>query len=487
MAAPKAGQSGSSLPAILTLTALFLIAAVAAVVFYMKAGSYRTEAQNAVSTLNQWVSRADQANWVAAVGEDRPGTTRVGEMIGYVDEITRLALGHVPADSSVESKLNAVKEKFQTLLNDLSAQVEVFRDASVETTGMLSALERMKDTTIAAKAAEATSLNRVAELSAENLSLRRVSVEKEEQYAQLVQQFSADATNTQNNFVSLQDQMGRNAKDMVAMVEARLAVSEETARSLQAQLEETRNQLAIATEKSSIAKSQLAKMVPPPDTEVAAFRPDGQIISIDNQAGLVYINLGVADRVYRGLTFTVYDKGIPIPRDGIGKAQIEVLEPRERMSIARIAVSNPRQPVMVDDAIANLVWESNRSWVFVVAGEFDLDGSGRPRPDGIDRVKALITKWGGTIASEIGPLTDFVVLGGEPRVPLRPSGEEVLTNPAAMQIYESAMAAQQTYRDTMATAKSLSLPIFNLQRLMYMTGYEAMSPRGSVIVGDIGR
>ena len=487
MAAPKAGQSGSSLPAIITLTVLFLIAATAAVVFYMKAESHRTEAQNADRTLTQWVSRAEQANWVAAVGEGKSGVTRVGEMIGYVDEVTRLALGHVPADSSVENKLSAVKEKFQTLLTDLSSQVDVFRGASVETTGMLSALERMKDTTAAAKAAEATSLNRVAELSAENETLRKTSVEKEEQYAQLVQQFSADATSTQGNFVSLQDQMDRNTKDMVAMVEAKLAASEETARSLQAQLEEAKNQLAIATEKLSAAQSQLAKIVPPPDTEVAAFRPDGQIISVDNRAGLVYINLGTADRVYRGLTFTVYDKGIPIPRDGKGKAQIEVLEPKERMSIARIAISNPRQPVMVDDTIANLVWDSSKSWVFVVAGEFDLDGSGRPQPDGIDRVKALITNWGGTIASEIGPSTDFVVLGSEPRVPLRPSGEEVLTNPAAMQVYESAMAAQQAYHSTMASAKSLSLPIFNLQRLMYMTGYEAMSPKGSVLVGGAGR
>lgn len=483
MAAPKSGQGGSSLAAVITLTALFLIAAAAAVVFYLKAENYRTQAQNAEKNLNQWVSRSEQSNWVANVGEGKSGVTKVGSMLQYVDELTRMTLGQVPADSSVESKLAAIKEKFQAVLAELGSQADLFKGASADNTGMLTALEQMKDITIAAKAAEATSQQRVAELSAENETLRKTSLQKEQQYEQTVQKSAADAASTQANFVSLQSQMDKNTKDMVAMVEARLAASEETARTLQNQLEQTKSQLAVATEKLNRAQAQLSAIVPAPDSEVAAFRPDGQIISIDSKAGLVYINLGLADKVYRGLTFTVYDKGLPIPRDGKGKAQIEVLEPKERMSIARIAVANPKQPVMVDDSIANLVWDSSRSWVFAVAGEFDFDGNGTVDPDGAEKVKALISKWGGKISSEIGPSTDFVVLGTAPRVPPRPSGEEVLTNPALMQRYEAAVASQQAYQAVMDHAKSLSLPVFNLDRLKYMTGYEAMSPKGSVSTG----
>jgi len=464
MAAPKAGQGGSSLSGIITLTALFLVAAVAAVVFYLKAENCRTQAQTAGD-------------------REKRAQTSMRDMKTSLDEMTRLSIGQVPDDTSAEDRLKAVKDKFQTLLTNLGSEVEAFKGASAESESMLSVLDRMKDTTNAAKAAELASQQKIVELSAENETLRKATLEKEEHYGQTVQKFAADANTTQSNFSALQSQMDQNAKDMIAMVEAKLAASEETARNLQKELNETRSQLDIAKQRLSLAEAQLSKILPPPDSEAPAFRPDGQIISIDNKAGLVYINLGTADRVYRGLTFTVYDKGIPIPRDGKGKAEIEVLEPKERMSIARIAVANPKKPVLVDDIVANLVWENDRSWVFVVAGDFDLNRDGSPDVDGVEKVKALIMSWGGKVAKEISPSTDFVVIGAEPVVPYKPTGEEVMTNPAAMNKYETALAAQEAYKSVLAQAQSLSLPIFSLERLLYMTGYEAMSPKGSVLAG----
>jgi hypothetical protein len=475
MPAPKDGKGGSS-SAVITLVVLFLISATAAVVFYVKAEGVRTEAQAATQTLDKWVSRSERGSWV---GEEKAGQTKIGAMIASFNEITRMSLGQVPAESSVDVKLKTIKDKFTEILADLSAKVDVFKGASADTDGMLSVLERMKDATAAATAAQSASQRRVSELSAENETLRKAGMEKEEQYALLVQKFAGDANTTQKNFGTLQAQMDQNTKDEVAMVQAKLTTSEEAVKTLQAQLKDAKAQLDVATQKLGIAQSELSKIVPAPDSEVAAFRPDGQIVSIDNKAGLVYVNLGAADKVYRGLTFAVYDKGIPIPRDGKGKALIVILEPKDRMSIARIAVSDPKKPVLVDDTIANLVWDSNKSRVFVVAGSFDLDNNGTPDADGSGKVKALIAKWGGTLSDEITPSTDFVVLGSEPKVPFKPSGEEVVANPSALKKYESALATQQAYQMVVTQAKTLSLPVFNLERLMYMTGYETMSPRGS--------
>jgi hypothetical protein len=463
MPAPKAGQSGSSQSAVITLAALFLIAAILAVVFYIKGEGYSSQAQTAATQIKSAKSNENA-------------------MQKSFDEMTRMALGQIPADSAADAKLKAVKDKFQELLADLSTKVDTFKGASADTEGMLSVVERMKDVTIAAKAAEATSQQRVAELGAENETLRKTTLEKEEQYAQLIQKFAADANNTQKNFGSLQGQMDQNAKDQAAMIEQKLATSEDTGKNLQTELKNTKTQLDVAKEKLVIAQSQLSKIVPPQDPNVAAFKADGQIISIDNKAGLVYINLGLVDKVYRGLTFSVYDKGLPIPRDGEGKAEIEILEPRERMSIARIAVLKPKKTVMVDDTIANLVWDSQRSRVFVVAGDFDFDKNGIPDADGARKVEALITKWGGTVAGNITPSTDFVVLGSEPKAPVKPSGEEIQVDPAAMKKYDAAVAAQQAYRGIVAQATAFSLPILNLERFLYMTGYEAMSPKGSVIL-----
>jgi hypothetical protein len=461
MPAPKAGPGGSSSAPIIALTALFLIAAVAAVVFFIKAQGATTQLQTTTGQLKSAKAAESAAQ-------------------KSLDEVVRIATGQAPADGSADEKLKAVKDKFQASLTDLSSKVDAFKNASAETDGMLSIVDRMKDVTAASKEAEAASGRRVAELTSQNESLRKSSLEKEEQYAQAVQKFAADANSTQANFGSLQAQMDTTTKEQVAMVEAKLAASDEVVKNLQTELADAKGQLDTAKQRLGITEGELAKLVPAPDSEVAAFRPDGQIISIDNKAGLVYINLGLADKVYRGLTFTVYDKGIPIPRDGKGKAEIEVLEPKDRMSIARIAVSNARKPVLVDDTIANLVWDGNKSRSFVVAGNFSFSGSSTPDADGATRVRALITKWGGTVTDKVTPSTDFVVLGTEPRVPVKPTGEEVAANPAAMQKYDAAVAAQQAYRDVMAQTKTLSLPVFNLERLMYMTGYQAMSPKGSV-------
>jgi hypothetical protein len=462
MPAPKAGTGGSSSSsAVIALTALFLIAAIAAVVFYVKGESARTQLQTTATQLKSSKSAESAAQ-------------------KSLDEMVRMSLGQAPAEGTAENKLAAVKDKFKATLTDLASTVDTFKGASPDTEGMLSVVDRMKDVTAGAKAAEAAAQRKVAELTSQNESLRKSSLEKEEQYAQIVQKFAADANSTQSSFGSLQGQMDKNAKDQVVVVEARLAASDEMVKNLQTELKDTKIQLETAKERLGLTEGQLNKIVPAPDTEVAAFRPDGQVISMDSKAGLVYINLGLADKVYRGLTFTVYDKGIPIPRDGKGKAEIEVLEPRDRMSIARIAVSNPRKPVLVDDTIANLVWDSNRTRTFVVAGDFSFSG-GKPDADGAARVKALIAKWGGTLSDKVTPSTDFVVLGEEPKVPQQPTGEEIAANPAVQAKYQAALASQEAYQKVVTQAKSLSLPVFNLERLLYMTGYEAMSPRGSTI------
>jgi hypothetical protein len=380
----------------------------------------------------------------------------------------------MPADASTETKVKAIKDRYEAILADLRSKAGGFGSVPGEGS-IFDLLERMTEVAVGARASEMLLQRKVAELSAENESLRKSSIEKEEQYAALVQRFAADANNAQANFGALQDQMAQNVKEQVGMVQTRLAAAEQTSASLEGELKETKAQLGVATEKLGIAQSQLSKLVPAPDSEVAGFKPDGQIIAIDNKAGLVYINLGLADKVYRGLTFTVYDKGLPIPRDGKGKAEIKVLEPKERMSIAQIAVSNPRKPVLVDDTIANLVWDAGMTRVFVVAGDFDFNKDGTPDPDGPQKVKALIAKWGGKVTDTITPSTDFVVLGDEPKAAKPLDGDVIGGAPAD--------SARQTYQTVLAQAKVFSLPVFNLERLLYMTGYEAMSPRGSAISG----
>ena len=63
---------------------------------------------------------------------------------------------------------------------------------------------------------------------------------------------------------------------------------------------------------------------------------DGQIILIDEAAGIVHIDLGSDDHIYRGLTFSIYDKASGVSADDEPKAEIEVFAITEKTAAARI-------------------------------------------------------------------------------------------------------------------------------------------------------
>ncbi len=164
----------------------------------------------------------------------------------------------------------------------------------------------------------------------------------------------------------------------------------------------------------NLAQEKLTAIVPPPDSETPAFQPDGKILLVDNQTKMAHLNIGSDDRVYPGLTFSVYDKNFPIPRDGKGKAELEVFDVTKTFSAARIIRSEIKRPIAVDDIVANLIWDSDRTNVFVVAGDFDLDDDGNIDYDGTEKIKALVEKWGGKTTDNVTIDADYLILGRPP-------------------------------------------------------------------------
>jgi len=246
---------------------------------------------------------------------------------------------------------------------------------------------------------------------------------------------------------------------------------------LNQQLLKTEAELAIAEERMKRAQEKLHALVPPPDSEIAAYKPDGKIILIDDSAKIVHLNIGSDDHVYRGLTFSVYEKNMPIPKDGEGKAQIEVFNVGKNISAARIIRSDVKKPIILDDTVANLIWDSDKMNVFVVAGEFDLDDDGDIDYEAADKIKALIEKWGGRVADDISIDTDFLVLGSTPTVLKRPTFEQMEVDPMAMEKYEASLKKLASYKEIQTRAQTLSIPVFNAERFLYFIGYKAQSIR----------
>ena len=121
------------------------------------------------------------------------------------------------------------------------------------------------------------------------------------------------------------DTIKQDYNDLEALLEQ---TSEERVQALKTQLDEEKAnyeqehqeklkiqaQLKMTQDRMKRYQDELRKIVPQPDNEVVAHKSDGKIILVDGPAKVVHLNIGRVDRVYPGLTFAVYDKNMPIPK-----------------------------------------------------------------------------------------------------------------------------------------------------------------------------
>jgi hypothetical protein len=207
-------------------------------------------------------------------------------------------------------------------------------------------------------------------------------------------------------------------------------------------------------------------------------QPDGNIIRIPSQQ-TVYINLGQGDHVPVGMTFEVYDKNEGVPpltteptgnsNLPTGKASIEVVRVGQNSSECRVVHLTPGATLSEGDIIANLVYDKNTTYNFVVFGVFDVDGNNVYTAQEADVIKSLVTRWGGKVQDKINANTDFVVLGKEPEVPALT--KEEMEDPVLKSKYDKAVADLKAYQDVMNQASELHIPIMNQNRFMYYVGY----------------
>jgi len=262
--------------------------------------------------------------------------------------------------------------------------------------------------------------------------------------------------------------MKLNADQQISGLMARLETAETQSKKDQQELLAAQARLKNADSRIEQFQEQLEKIVPRPDSSAAAFKADGKIVSIDSGSKTVIINLGISDKIYRGLTFSVYDKGLPIPRDGKGKAMIEVFDIQPNVAVARIIEADPRNTIMLEDKIANLIWDSATQREFVVAGNFNFG-------QGIKSIMGMIENWGGTIANAVTISTSFVVLGEAPLLPSKPTIESLEIDPRANEKYDAELAAYARYSTIVEQARMLSVPVFNQERFLDFVGYSAQA------------
>jgi len=475
MSPGKRRQSAATFYALITFVGLFIAATTAAVIFYVKAEENRKTASDLQSRIDELATREELQQIGTIVGTDVPRQSRLGSMVDYLDRCAALIVGGPLEQTSAEVKANTARrdanEAFQMAQPYLTDKIDP------NTTGLVAVVQKMKnalDNTIKEKTALQNSL---AELQQRFDDAVTASQEKEKELIAEKEKYHQQALDITRQYDELKNLMEKTADERAQNLMAQLDEERQNLKTLNEQLNQTRAQLEMTQDRMENALEKLREIKPLPGQDVPAFKPDGRVVLVDDQAGVVHLSVGSDDHVYRGLTFSVYDRNAPIPEDGKGKAELEVFGLAKQISAARIVRSEEKNPVAVDDNIANLVWDSDKTNVFVVAGRFDLDDDGRIDPMADKKIESLINKWGGSIAGQVTVNTDFVVLGKAPAVPEKPTREDLMVDPTANEKYEAAMQELNRYNEIQDRAQSLRVPIFNYDRFLYFIGYKEQATK----------
>ncbi len=478
MPAGRASQRNSMLYTVITFAGLFILAIIASAIFYLQAAEYKKVATDSKKKLADIASDSEVRQIGSIVGTKKPRQSRLGTMSEYLDRTVSLILGGPLDETSAEMKAEEVEAKVFDLvdmLNDEPLVEQMLSDPNdfslaraVEV--LKKGLENSRDTALFME-------NQRNQLQDDFDQTRQESMQKEESLLSELTKAQRRADDVQQSYNKLKAQMELSADEQLQTLMDRVEQAELVARDVQNELLENQSELNKAIERIEYLRAEIDVIKPQPDSEVAAFMPDGKVVSVDIRTNIAVINLGAKEHVYRGLTFSVYDKSAPISKTGQGKAEIEVLDVLENISVARIVTSEKKNPVMADDKIANLIWDAEATNVFVVAGSFDFDENGVVERGGATKVRQLIENWGGRVADAIGVDTDFLVLGSTPRVPPKPTLEQMALDPVAMEKYKQALDRAEQYRQISNDAKTLSVPVFNLERFLYFIGYKSLANR----------
>lgn len=468
MPAHRRKQSNAMLYTLIVFVGLFIVATTIAVFYYVKAEEFRIKREELQEKMNDYVSGDDQSNIGAIVGQPEGSTTYIQAMVEYLDNAVTSIVGGVAESTSAQVKQNKAKSQAQESIKKASNYIEI---AEPNMTGLIQVIssltQKLQDT-----------MDSRDVLKKELTNKEELYRQKEEANLKSYQTLLNDKETLRRDYEDLKIAYDENSEKLQLSTDERVQSFKDQLDQEKANLKKTMDSLletqAILTETKAMlaeAKEQLSRYGTP-SAESMAYIPDGKILSVDNSTKTVVINIGSNNRVYRGLTFSVYDKGAYIGDENLSKAEIEIFDIGDNYASARIVKSEINKPILQNDTIANLIWDSKNVNEFVIAGDFDLNKDGSIDADAAAKIKAIIERWGGKVADKISVETDFLILGTMPNVPdQRPTMEEQQMDSTALQRYEKSLEKLNKYNELETRAKSLWVPIFTYDKFIHLIGY----------------
>jgi hypothetical protein len=453
-----------------------IIFLITTVVLYLDSGKKKTAAQDAISQLEKFASSAEQKRYPGEVGAIPAGQKSVyGALKQYYDVMSDVVLGTTVEQTTAEIESQTAASQAKELITVLGQGYIDLSPSDVNGIGLLRTTEKLKESLDLLIAAKASSDAEYAKLKARFDDFQTTTNQKLQDILNEKAEYEILVNKVKSDYETIRTVLEQETDESVQMLVTDLETCKDKGANLNKELLKTRAQLSMTEGKMNLLQSKLERLVPSPDKAITAFEPDGKIILIDEHSGIVHLNLGSKDKVYRGLAFAVYDKTVPITSDGRGKAEIKVFDVQEKFSVAKVVAADKSNPIVLEDLVANLVWDSEKANKFVVTGQFDLNGDGYVETDGQEKIVHLIENWGGQVVNNVTIEVDFLVLGTAPMPLPKPTFEQIEIDPLAMQKYEKSLEIQKNYNDTLEQANTLQIPVFSLERFLYFIGYKAES------------
>ncbi|MCO6439255.1 MAG: hypothetical protein J5J06_19355 [Phycisphaerae bacterium] len=446
----------------IVFVALWLTSTVFLVVLYTGQEELKNENQRLSDDVDRLIT-SSQRNAIPQFQEAKPG----GPTLAGLLEDARRQTAEIATGGEGGDNVATVRTKRDELVKMIE------RDRVTPDSGEYAGLsllqvsrklyESLKSSQLARTAAE----NRVAELEGQVDQQIQTNLAQKTEFEKRAQEMAGQVEEVETSRAAFRREQ-QEAKDKLQRdFEQRLQQNDTVlaqVRQSRATLEEENRELQ---ERFRAQQAKFSELLVRPEELGTARKPDGMVLTAIPGDEVVYINLGRKDRLTLGLQFTVYTAEDGIPASGRGKARIEVVSMEDTSAECRKVWVDPRQVVLEGDLIANPVYDADRALSFAVAGAFDLDHDGTPDPNGADIIEALIENWGGKLVSEPTALTDFVVLGAEPRKPrttINPSAEEA---ERARRMQE----AVDRYERVVTTANNLAIPVLPQEVFLNFLGY----------------
>jgi len=479
MPARRRKQSNAMLYTLITFVGLFIAATTVAVIFYVKAEEHRARLEDTQREINDLASDRERQATGTTIGTKTSQKSWLGTVFGYLDHTVSMVVGGVPESTSAEVKINNANTKVAAAVKSASAHIDLGdpNAADPNTVGLVPVVTALTAKVESAEKAKLAAQQQLADLQTELDNVNKANADTRQKALAEKAELQKQVEAAKQDYVNLQALLQQTTAQQIQTLQSRLEQAENNLKTVNDTLLKTQAELQMAQDTMKRAQEEVARIEPGPNREVLAQKADGQVILIDDQAHVVHLNIGRNERVYRGLTFSVYDRGAGIPKDGKGKAEIEVFDVAETYSAARIIRSQLNKPILLGDAVANLIWDSNKTNVFVIAGDFDLDNDEQIDETAPDKIKGLISKWGGRVDDAISVDTDFLVVGKQPTVLPKPTLEEEEVDPRARQTYNDSLLRLSRYNELLGQAQTLWIPVFTYEKFLYFTGYETQVGR----------